>query len=207
MKHWHRFRSLNFSKYNTKREKERERKREKEKETERDRERQKYPEVQSSHGSFWFSSFIPIATVADPAAAAVVDAVAVAERQLCPSVLSALSPVRAFVPSPCVAARSCCVADDRCSCGSAGCSGSSKPACRCYRSVPCWAWCARSVCAASTALGRWGFCCKARIETHRTRRCRPTDLAAEPDTGVTFFWVFVLERQSFGRSRSDTRVR
>lgn len=136
---------------------------------------------------------ILIVTVAvDPGA---VVAVAGAESLLSPCVLSALSPVRASVPSPCVAARSCCVADDRCSCGSGGCSGSSKPACRCYRSVPCWAWCARSVCAASTALGRSGFCCKARIETHRTRRCQPTDLAAEPDTGGYFLVCSRTERR------------
>ena len=88
---------------------------------------------------------------------------------------------------PFVVARSCCVDDGRCSYGSGGCSGWSKPSCRCYRLVPCWAWCARSVCAASTALGRSGFCCKARIETHRLCCCRPTDLAAEPDTGLLLF--------------------
>lgn len=93
-----------------------------------------------------------------------------------------LSADRGSALLPFVAARFCCVADGRCSCGCADCLDWSKPACRCYRSVPCWAWCARSVCAASTALGRSGFCCTARIETHRSRRCRPIDLAAEPDT-------------------------
>lgn len=88
---------------------------------------------------------------------------------------------------PFVVARSCCVVDDRCSYGSGGCWGWSKPSCRCYRSVPCWAWCERSVCAASTALRKSGFCCKAHIETHRLCCCRPTDLAAEPDTGLLLF--------------------
>lgn len=165
----------------------------------RERSRRVLPEDQGIQGSRG-SAFIPIATGAVGPVA-----VAAAVSLLSPTVLSALSPVPVSVPSPSAAARSCCVADDRCSCGSAGCSGSSIPACRCYRSVPCWAWCARSVYAASTALGRSGFCCKARIETHRTRRCRPTDLAAEPDTGGYFWFFGGLERQ-FGRRQRRVRL-
>lgn len=80
--------------------------------------------------------------------------------------------------------------DDRCSCDFSNCWDWSIPSCRCYRLVPCWASCVRSVCAASIVLVRSGFCCKAHIETHRSRCCRPTDLAAEPDIIVTFFFFF-----------------
>lgn len=95
----------------------------------RERSRRVLPEDQGIQGSRG-SAFIPIATGAVGPVA-----VAAAVSLLSPTVLSALSPVPVSVPSPSAAARSCCVADDRCSCGSAGCSGSSIPACRCYRSI------------------------------------------------------------------------
>jgi len=133
------------------------------------------------------SNLIPFADAVEPgvavAVAVAVAAVAVAaQSNFCRCSLSDLSAIHEPVLLPFSGARFCCAVDGRCSCGCADCLDWSKPACRCYRSVPCWAWYARSVCAASTALGRSGFCCTARIETHRSRRCRPTDLAAEPDT-------------------------
>lgn len=101
-------------------------------------------------------------------------------------------PVVVWVPLlPFAVAHSYCAVDGRCFYGSGGCWDWNKPSCRCYRLVPCWAWCARSVCAASTALRKSGFCCKAHIETHRSCCCRPTDLAAEPDTGLLLFFVHV----------------
>jgi len=133
------------------------------------------------------SNLIPFADAVEPGVAVAVAVVAVAvavaaQSNFCRCSLSDLSAIHEPVLLPFSGARFCCVVDGRCSCGCADCLDWSKPACRCYRSVPCWAWYARSVCAASTALGRSGFCCTARIETHRSRRCRPTDLAAEPDT-------------------------
>jgi len=136
---------------------------------------------------------MPFADVAEPGVAVAAAAVAAAAQSnfsRC-ALLSDLSAIRKPALLPFSAARFCCAAGGRCSCGCADCLDWSKPACRCYRSVPCWAWCARSVCAASTALGRSGFCCTARIETHRSRRCQPTDLAAEPDTqGLLLLWAF-----------------
>lgn len=127
---------------------------------------------------------IPFANAVEPDAAA-------AKSNFSRHVLAVLFAARGSALLPFFAARFCCVADGRCSCGCVDCLDWSKPACRCYRLVPCWAWYARSVCAASTALGRSGFCCTARIETHRSRRCRPTDLAAEPDTqGLLLLWIF-----------------
>ena len=111
------------------------------------------------------------------------------------AVLHSAAVAAAVVAAPrlCAAARSCCAVGGRCSCGYADCWGWSKPSCRCCRSAPCSGACVRSVCAASTALGRSGFCCRARIETHRSRHCRPTDLAAEPDThvGYSLFSLFI----------------
>lgn len=103
-------------------------------------------------------------------------------------VVAVLAPLLPFA-----VARSYCAADGRCSYGSGGCWDWNKPSCRCYRLVPCWAWCARSVCAASTALRKSGFCCKAHIETHRSCCFWATDLAAEPDTGCYFcFFLFTF---------------
>lgn len=72
-------------------------------------------------------------------------AIAVADRNLWR--------VRSVARHPCAAAdcSELCAVDGRCSCDCAGCSDWSKPSYRCYRLVPCWALCARFVCAASTA--------------------------------------------------------
>lgn len=152
-------------------------------------------------------NLIPFADAVGPDGVVVV-AVAVAAAVAARSNLSrrGLSADRGSALFPFFVAHFCCVADGRYSCGCADCLDWSKPACRCYRSVPCWAWCARSVYAASTALGRSGFCCTARIETHRSRRCRPTDLAAEPDTqGLLLLWILALE-MSHRRWREVGRV-